>query len=478
MLEVMADSLDLSEAVERLWREKEELAEANARLAAEKLGLERESQKLQEELAKSRGRIEALEARVEELERAAARQTAPFRRRESQKVVEKKPPGSKVGHRGVRRPQPPHVDHEVDVPLPACPQCGGAVQDRAPLTQYIEELPPVRPVVTRLTTWKGVCPQCGEVHSTHPLQVSQGQGAAGVQLGPRAAALATLLNKQFGIPLRKTCAILRSGFGLKLSPGGLVQIEHRVADKLKPRYEALKAQVRTSTANYMDETSWYVGDPHWVLWVCTAPQYTLYHVDASHGGGVAEKLLGREYAGVLVTDCHGAYRRMKCPQHKCIAHHLRALTKARGKYATPASAYLDAWEDLWRDVIQLRHQRDKLPAETFAERRAALEATWDQLLARRATQAGERAFGVRMQNLGEHHFGCLYHDVEATNNRAERAIRPAVIARKVSCGNRTQRGASTWQILVSLATTAQQCGRQFLDELTTVIPLMEVGLAG
>jgi hypothetical protein len=393
-------------------------------------------------------------------------------------VAEKKRPGRPAGHPGLRRPRPRHVDHEVEQPLAACPHCGGAVHDRSPLRQYIEELPPVQPVVTRLTTWSGVCPRCGEVHSTHPLQVSRGQGAAGVQLGPRAVAWATLLNKQFGIPLRKTCSILRHGFGLKLSAGGLAQMLHRVAAKLRPRYEALREQVRASAANYMDETSWYVGDPHWVLWVCTAPQYTLYHVDPSHGGGVAEKLLGREYAGVLVSDCHGAYRRLKCPQHKCIAHHLRALHKSRGKNRRSTSRYLDAWEQLWRDVLELRRQRDALPAETFAQRRAALEATWDQLLVRPVTQAGDRYFLGRMRNVGGHHFGCLYFDVEATNNRAERAIRPAVIARKISCGNRTQRGASTWQILVSLATTAQQCGREFLDELTTVIPLMAVAPAG
>jgi transposase len=467
----MADALSWSEAVERLRREKEELAELNARLGAEKLGLERENAKLKEELEKA-------QERIEELERTAARQAAPFRRREALKVSEKKRPGRPAGHRGVRRERPPHVDQVVEQPLLACPRCGGAVHDRAPLTQYIEELPPVRPVVTRLTTWKGVCPQCGEVHSTHPLQVSQAQGAAGVQLGPRAVAWATLLNKQFGIPLRKTCSILQRGFGLKLSAGGLAQMLHRVAAKLRPRYEALREQVRNSAVNYMDETSWYVGDPHWVLWVCTAPQYTLYHVDPSHGGPVAEKLLGQDYAGVLVTDCHGAYRRLKCPQHKCIAHHLRALHKSRDKNPTQASAYLDAWERLWRDVIELRHQRDALAADIFAQRRAALEATWDKLFARRVTQSGDRYFLGRMQNVGVHHFGCLYHDVEATNNRAERAIRPAVVARKVSCGNRTHRGASTWQILVSLATTAQQCGREFLDELTTAIPLMAVMPAG
>lgn len=461
----MADSLSGSEAVDRLRHEKEALAAINARLLVEKRGLEREVAKLKEEL-------EQAQERIDELERTAARQAAPFRRREALKVAQPKRPGRPAGHRGMRRERPRHVDQVVEAPLVACPHCGRSVQDRSPLTQYIEELPPVRPVVTRLTTWKGVCPQCGEVHSTHPLQVSQAQGAAGVHLGPRAIAWATLLNKQFGIPLRKTCSILARGFGLKLSAGGLAQMLHRLADKLRPRYEALREQVRTSPVNYMDETSWYVGDPHWVLWVCTAPQYTLYHVDPSHGGPVAEKLLGPDYAGALVTDCHGAYRRLKCPQHKCIAHHLRALHKARGKNPSEASLYLDAWKRLWQEVIELRDQRDALATDTFAQRRAALEATWDELLAQSVTQPGDRYFLGRMRNTGSHHFGCLYLDVETTNNRAERAIRPAVIARKVSCGNRTERGASTWQILVSLATTAQQCGREFLDELTTAIPLL------
>lgn len=467
----MAESWNESEAVNRLQREKDELAAINARLTAEKLALEHKLSKLEEDLESARERID-------ELERTAARQAAPFRRREDLKVAEPKRPGRPRGHRGTQRERPRHVDHDVEAPLPGCPHCGGAVQDRSPLTQYIEELPPVRPVVTRLTTWKGICPRCGEVHSTHPLQVSQAQGAASVHLGPRAIAWATLLNKQFGIPMRKTCSILARGFGLKLSAGGLSQMLDRVADKLRPRYEALREQVRGSPVNYMDETSWYVGDPHWVLWVCTAPQYTLYHVDPSHGGPVAEKLLGPNYAGALVTDCHGAYRRLKCPQHKCIAHHLRALHKSRARNPTEDSPYLDAWKQLWQDVMELHGQRQTLAADMFAERRAALEARWEELLAEPVTLPGDRYFLGRMRNTGVHHFGCLYHDVETTNNRAERAIRPAVIARKISCGNRTQRGASTWQILVSLATTAEQRGREFLEEITTTIPLMQLMPAG
>jgi transposase len=460
------------EVIGRLRREKDALATEKARLLSQQSKLEQENEELKRRLEKAQSEIQEAQARIEELERVAARQMAPFRRREELTVppAEKKRPGRKAGHPGTRRPRPRQIHAEVNVPLDSCPGCGGPVCDRTPVTQYVEELPPLEPIVTRLTTWKGKCACCGEVRTNHPLQTSTAQGAANVLLGPRAAALAVLFNKHLGIPLRKTCAIFKQGFGLSLTAGGLAQLLHRVAKTLQPQYEALKAQVRQSPVNYMDETSWYVGEPR-VLWVATAPEYTLYHIDTSHGGPVAQQLLGKDYAGVLVTDCHGASRCIKTSQHKCIAHHLRALSRFRDKDEGEDASYLDAWKRLWQDVLELRRVRDEIPQTSFVERRAKLEAQWSELLAREATQTGDRKFRARMQHMAEHRFGCLYHDVEATNNRAERAIRPAVIARKVSCGNKTERGAATWQILVSLAATAVQAGRDFVTELTTALPL-------
>ena len=123
----MVDSLGRPEAVERLRRENQALAEINARLAAEKLGLEQKLAKLEEELEKA-------QVRIDELERTAARQAAPFRRREALKTAEPKRPGRPAGHRGVRRERPRHVDQVVEAPLAACPHCGGVVHDRSPLT--------------------------------------------------------------------------------------------------------------------------------------------------------------------------------------------------------------------------------------------------------------------------------------------------------------------------------------------------------
>src|SRR3954464_510973 len=133
-----------------------------------------------------------LQEKLDERARAAARQAAPFRRRESKKVPDgsRKRPGRPPGHPGVHRAVPDHVDGHADVPLTGCPHCGGPVTAVEAIEQFIEEIPPGRPPVTRLVTYRGCCAACGEVHSSHPLQTSTATGAAKAQLGPRARALA------------------------------------------------------------------------------------------------------------------------------------------------------------------------------------------------------------------------------------------------------------------------------------------------
>jgi hypothetical protein len=139
-----------------------------------------------------------LQERLDEQARAAARQAAPFRRRESGKVPDdsKRRPGSPGGHPGAHRPVPDHIDDHAEVPLAACPHCGGPVTAVEPVEQFIEEVPPARPRVTRLVTYRGVRPTCGDVRNSHPLQTSTATGAAKAQLGPRAHALAAALNKR------------------------------------------------------------------------------------------------------------------------------------------------------------------------------------------------------------------------------------------------------------------------------------------
>src|SRR5271157_5503430 len=189
-------------------------------------------------------------------------------------------PGRERGHPGAFRRKPDHIDEDIEVQLCFCPHCGGTqFKDHNAIEQLIEDIPPVRPQVTRLTTYQATCVQCGQsLRSTHPLQMSLAIGAAGVQLGPRALAVAADLNKAKGLSMRKACAVLRDCFGLQLSSGGLSQALDRLAAKVKPQYDALATELRQAPALHSDETSWWVAGPGWWLWVFTTQLLTFYVV--------------------------------------------------------------------------------------------------------------------------------------------------------------------------------------------------------
>jgi transposase len=438
-------------------------------------------QELHERLAYLEQRVRELEdenrrlrEQLDEAQRAAARQAAPFRRREAKKVPDgqKKRPGRPKGHPGSHRVVPTHVDAEVEVPLPCCPQCGGGVEELEPIEQFIEEIPPVRPTVTRLVTYRGQCPQCGEVQSTHPLKTSDATGAAKVQLGPRAQALVSVLNKQYGLTMRTTCQVIDQLTGLRLTPGGLAQLVQRVGRKAEAPYEALIVDLRAAAATFVDETSWYMGGPgHW-LWVFTTTTETVYRVEPSRGREVVTDTLGSGFAGVLVSDCLASYENVPYRTHKCIAHHLKAIAEARDRPDTADPRYLDEWKLFFQTVIGIWRAQPEMGEQEFALRRSRLEEWLDRLLAAERTQPGDVAIQKRIGKRRESILTCLYEPAaEPTNNRAERDLRPAVIARKLSCGNKTEAGKRSFEILRSVASSCFKRGHDVISYIAGLLPM-------
>ena len=195
-------------------------------------------EQLRDEIKGLRAENEGLRNRLEEAQRAAVRQAAPFRIKDKKRVQNRKAAGRKGGHKGKCRERPEQVDRQVEVSLECCPHCGGeAFEQVSARRQGIEEIPPLQPVVTELVTYEGRCEGCQrKVHSTHPLQVSLASGAAATHLGSRALAVAADLNKRHGLSTRKSCRILEELFGLRISPGGLTQAMERLAHKLNPSF--------------------------------------------------------------------------------------------------------------------------------------------------------------------------------------------------------------------------------------------------
>src|SRR6266581_351799 len=264
----MSDQSALRQALEGLRDQPDQLIDLILRQVAAIEQLQQQIKVLEERIGDLNDRNGTLQKRIEDLEAAAARPAAPFRIKDKHRVLTPKMPGRKAGHAPAYRPIPAYIDERITVPLDKCPHCQGAVTQTRPVVQHLEDIPPVRPRVTQLTTYSGYCACCQkEVRSTHPLQVSLAEGSAGVQLGPHALAVACELNKHHGLTLRKTAAVLKGLFGLSITAGGLVQAMARLAGRLRPRYELMIEQLRRGALIHSDETSWWMGGPGAWLWV-------------------------------------------------------------------------------------------------------------------------------------------------------------------------------------------------------------------
>lgn len=431
----MTQSSHLDSTLQSLRDQPQALIEIILRQASAIEELQKQIEDLKKQICDLNDRNNGLSSKVQALEKNAARQAAPFRIADKHRHVDPKKPGRPKGHPGVHRSIPDHVDEEILLKLEHCPQCGEGLHHQRPVVQYIEELPVVRPHVIKLITYEADCPRCEQVvRSTHALQVSLAEGAAGVQLGPAALGVAAELNKKHGLTMRKTCAVLRQLFHLSLSAGGLSQALARLARRLEPAYENLLARLRDGPYVHSDETSWWVGGPgHW-LWIFANKDSTVYRVAEGRGRNVVIETLGSDYGGVLVSDCLSIYDEVNGLQQKCYSHHLKAVSQALEE---APSTYLEELRGMLRAALSLKS--------------AAVEKKAHQLL--NTPRAGlEEKVRRRLYKQRDHLLTFLDHpEVEATNNLAERQLRPAVIARKLSCGNKTSRGARTWEILASLA---------------------------
>jgi len=443
--------------------------------------LQQENTELQRENAYLRALVQQLAAKIEDLKTLAARQAAPFRRKEQDKKPpeQHRKPGRPAGHPGTYRPLPPQIDQQIEVPLTICPHCGADTPGLRRREQIIEELPPIRPETTRLITYSGCCPRCGRrIASQHPLQVSPAVGAAKVHLGPRALALAAQLSHQAGLTMRKVCDVLGTLTGLRLSPGGLSQALERIARKTADWLAAEQAALQRDPVVHSDETSWWLGRAGAWLWIFTNPWRTIYRIEGHRNRDVVLDVLGQQYAGVLVSDCLAVYENLPYRMHKCYAHHLKAIGEGLESLPPEQRGYLSDLQDILKGAMTLGRLREDLPREEWARCRQGLQQRAASLLACERINPIEQHVRNRLLKRLGHLFTFLDDPaVEPTNNRAERGLRPAVISRKLSCGNKTARGRQTWQTLRSLVVTCRQRQQDWAQTLRPYLLLPQPAAA-
>ena len=438
-----------------------EQAEQLARLRAELERLRRENERLRKELEAAR--------------RAGFRQAAPFSKGAPAEHPRRpgRKPGPAYGQQGRRR-IPPVVDEPYDVPVPpTCPTCGGTVEDTHITAQYQEDLPPVRPLVRRFDVHVGRCRRCGRrVQGRHPLQTSDALGAAGVQIGSEAVATAAVLNKQLGLSFGKIATFFGERWGLPVAPSAIVRALHRAATKAFPTYAALVQTVRTSPMVVADETGWRVQATLWWLAAYVTPDTTVYWILPGRGFDEAACVLGPSFAGILVRDGWAPYRQFADAAHQtCLGHLQRRARELRTDH--PRARLPGQVQEILHDalVVRDRHAAGEISAHGVAIARGRLTNRLSTVLEQSTRVAAVRRFAQHLNREWDALFTFLFAlTVDATNWRAEHAIRWAVITRKVcGGGNRTPRGAVTQSVLASVLRTARQRG---LDRHAVLTPLL------
>ena len=435
------------------------------------------------QLARQQARIDQLEIQVRQLTaqlqavlRASKRQAAPF-----SKGPPKDPPatpGRKAGanygpkaHREVPSRKP---DEIIDVPLSdRCPDCGGPTTEDHQAQQFQMEIPR-QPILRRFDLHIGYCRRCGKrVQPHHPLQTSDALGAAASQLGPDAQAAIVHLNKNAGLSHGKIADFFWTLFGIRVTSSGVCQAMQRAARRCEPIYERILASVPQASWIVPDETGWRIGGKMAWMHGFVTGFATLYHVAVGRGYEAAEPIIGAQYSGTLVHDGWAPYDNFFFAQHQqCLTHLLRRCKALLESAISGAARFPRQVRGLLGDALGLRDRRDEgqISPRGLSVAVGRLERRLDRLLFWTRTDADNERLAKHLAKHRNQLFTFLrIPGIDATNYRAEQAMRPAAVNRKVWGGNRTAAGAHAQSILMTVLRTARQQLRDTMELLANTL---------
>lgn len=348
-----------------------------------------------------------------------------------------------------------------------CPRCGtpltdGWIQRRV----QVIDLPPVAPLeITEHRIIRRQCPACGKRVLPPPVGVEAGR-IGRCRFGPRLIAAIATMGTVERLPGRVIQERLQRDYDLTISHGAIVGLLHRMARMGHPVYDQLQQDVRASPVVNADETSWRENGQRTTVWTTSTSQVIYVH----HGRRTNEEIdgiLGADFAGTIVADCYAAYDHFAGPKQRCWAHLVRELDTLLHEHAdnTETVAWVEGIRWIYREARQARPAHEEgggYQAVRAREQRARQYESLLLLLCPKQLdpQKPYAPLAARLRtHLAELFTFVRDPRVEATNNAAERSLRPLVIARKVSGGTRSGAGSTTRMILYSLAATARIQGK-------------------
>jgi transposase len=422
------------------------------------------------------------EARIAELEARLGQTPQNSSLPPSTQHPHAKPPRKKPKSKKRRGGQPGHPKHERPLiptdecdevhPLKPteCRRCGEKLRgsDPDPLRHQVWELPPIQPHVTEYQRHRLTCPSCSAMTCAE-----LPRGVPISQAGPRLVALVALLSGCFRQSKSRTALFLSTILRQPCSTGWVVKLQNQATDAVREAYDELAARLPHEPVLAIDETPTKEGAAKSWLWTYVAKSFSVFAVRPSREASGITDLLGESFTGVVHCDRARMYLSLSSLQW-CWAHLKRDFqslvdqengqTKRLGyDLLRPTRALFEHWAN-YRDgtISRAALQRRMAPVRRVVER-----------LLLRGIHSGNRSLVGICRDLHEHRawlWAFVRHDgVEPTNNASERALRHAVIWRKLSFGTQSAAGSRFVETMLTILETCRQQKRPVFDYLVAAI---------
>lgn len=442
----------------------------------------------------------ALQERVDELERRLGQdsrnsskppssdppKSRAERRREARELAKrlaKRKPGGQPGHEGKSREMAPpeRVDRVFEHLPERCP-CGHAFDGSEkrvgePLAHQKWELPPARPLVIEHRRERLDCPACGRARLAE-----LPSGVTPSAFGPRLEAHIATLAGVFRLSRRQVRRVVQEMLGVPISLGAVDAAIMRMSAALADPWATLAKAVREADAVNADETGWRMAGAGQWLWLAASALCACYRIDPARSQAAAKELLGEDFGGIVISDRYAAYHFLDVLQQQlCWCHLVRQFMELSERGGATGRRGIELLAAA-REVLAA-HRRYLEEDRELAWLREELEPLRDRI--RVLLEQGARGHNRRERNLcggllDEYEAlwtFCEVPDVSPTNNTAERALRHAVIMRKVQGGTQSEQGNRWVERILSVNETCRLQGRAVLDYLIEVADAAHAGRA-
>ncbi len=385
-------------------------------------------------------------------------------------------PGAQSGHEGRGRELlPTSAVDEVIVHWPTRCGCGRAFNEGelvgvgAPVRHQVEELPRLAVTVTEHQCPRVRCPGCGK-----RWRAALAADVAASAFGPRFHAAVAVLSVRNRISRRDAVECCEQLFGARISSGTVDAILERVADVLEEPDADLLDRVRAAKALNMDETGWRTAGERRALWGAFSDRHAVLRVRADRHEDHAKALLG-DTAAIVTSDRWWAYSHLPIGRRQVCWAHLQRDFKAHAEGLAAEKAFGEAalriCDELFWTWEIYQHTRDR---KELRRRIRALRRAFKPIL---RTYAGKQARYRHTRGIARNLLKVWpalwtfaeHRGIEPTNNHAERALRGAVIYRKLSLGTQSQDGERRIERLLSVHTTCRLQRRPLHDYLVNAL---------